>query len=218
MFDITKFYYDIPIITRTYLTIGLLTTLACYLDFITPYQLYFDVHLIFNKWELWRFITPFVFFGTQLDLNLFLQMFFFLSYTARLENETFAGKTADYVWMIILTTSFLLIVAVIMNIQFLTTQFGFMLIYIWSKKNPWTQLQIFGLINFSAPWLPWVYLCFYWVSGAEIKSQFVGICAGHCYYFMKWVFPEITHPNKVQLIQTPKWIQLLFMEFFEDEI
>ena len=28
----------------------------------------------------------------------------------------------------------------------------------------------------------------------------------------KWIYPEITHPNKIHLIKTPKWLQYLFME------
>lgn len=48
--------------------------------------------------------------------------------------------------------------------------------------------------------------------GHDVSADLLGIAVGHCYYFAKWIYPEITHPNEVHLIRTPQWMQYLFME------
>ena len=62
MVDITRLYSDIPVVTRTYLTLCVLTTLACYMELISPLKLYFNTHLIFKKYQIWRLLTNFFFF------------------------------------------------------------------------------------------------------------------------------------------------------------
>ena len=65
MVDVTRMYFDIPMITRTYLTFCMLTTLGCYMDLITPYSLYFNIHFIFKEFQFWRLFTNFFFFGSS---------------------------------------------------------------------------------------------------------------------------------------------------------
>ena len=156
MVDITRMYFDIPMITRTYLTFCLLTTMGCYMEAISPYSLYFNVHFIFKQYQFWRLFTTFFFFGSTFGLDLFFHMFFLARYARRLEEETFAGRTGDFLYMIILGSIAMLFAAPIVSIPFLGSSLTFMLVYVWSKRNPWTQLQFIGLMNFTAPWLPWV--------------------------------------------------------------
>ncbi|KAF6263578.1 Der1-like family-domain-containing protein [Scenedesmus sp. NREL 46B-D3] len=54
---------QLPIITRYYVTLSFLTTAACALEIITPFNVYFNSHLIFKKGEIWRLLTNFFFFG-----------------------------------------------------------------------------------------------------------------------------------------------------------
>ena len=48
--------------------------------------------------------------------------------------------------------------------------------------------------------------------GHDVTADLLGIAVGHCYYFAKWIYPEITHPNQVHLVKTPQWMLYLFME------
>lgn len=52
-----------PIVTRTYVTMSFLTTAACALEIITPFNLYFNPKSIFEKGEVWRLVTNFCYFG-----------------------------------------------------------------------------------------------------------------------------------------------------------
>lgn len=45
-------YLEIPIITRCYFTISVVTTLACYFDLISPFTLYLNYRLIWEKMEV----------------------------------------------------------------------------------------------------------------------------------------------------------------------
>jgi hypothetical protein len=45
-------YLEIPIITRCYFTISVITTLACYFDLISPFTLYLNYRLIWEKMEV----------------------------------------------------------------------------------------------------------------------------------------------------------------------
>ncbi len=45
-------YYEIPTITRWYLTLSVLTTAACFFDFISPFSLYLNFRLIIEKYEV----------------------------------------------------------------------------------------------------------------------------------------------------------------------
>ncbi|MGH0144437.1 UNVERIFIED_CONTAM: hypothetical protein FKN15_017188 [Acipenser sinensis] len=55
----TQEYLQIPAVTRAYTTACVLTTAAVQLEFITPFQLYFNPDLIFKRYQQLEFITPF---------------------------------------------------------------------------------------------------------------------------------------------------------------
>ncbi|XP_078082210.1 derlin-3 [Mustelus asterias] len=56
-------YRRMPTVTRAYTTACVLTTAAVQLEFITPFQLYFNPDLIVKKYQVWRLLTNFLFFG-----------------------------------------------------------------------------------------------------------------------------------------------------------
>ena len=59
--SLEQWYLEIPVVTRVYLTASVLTTAACYFDVISPFTLYLNYRLIFEKYEFWRVFTNFFF-------------------------------------------------------------------------------------------------------------------------------------------------------------
>ena len=68
------------------------------LDIVTPYQLYFNPELIFKNFQVWRLITNFCYFG-PIGFNFLFNMLFTYRYCRFLEEGSFRGRTADFLFM-----------------------------------------------------------------------------------------------------------------------
>ena len=49
-----------------------------------------------------------------------------------------------------------------------------MLVYVWSRRNPYIRMNFFGLLNFQAPYLPWVLLGFSLMLGNAVVVDLMG--------------------------------------------
>ncbi|KAJ0787783.1 putative derlin, Rhomboid-like superfamily [Helianthus annuus] len=59
---IEDWYKQMPIITRSYLTAAIVTTIACTLEIISPHILYLNPKLVVEQLQIWRLITNFLYF------------------------------------------------------------------------------------------------------------------------------------------------------------
>uniref|UniRef100_A0A672QX94 Derlin n=1 Tax=Sinocyclocheilus grahami TaxID=75366 RepID=A0A672QX94_SINGR len=152
-------YLQIPVVTRAYTTACVLTTAAVQLELITPFQLYFNPDLILRNYQVWRLITNFLFFG-PVGFNFLFNMIFLYRYCRMLEEGSFRGRTADFVVMFLFGGLLMTIFGTFVSLVFLGQAFTIMLVYIWSRRNPNVRMNFFGLLNFQAPFLPWVLMGF----------------------------------------------------------
>lgn len=200
-------YMQMPTVTRAYTTACVLTTLAVQLDIITPFQLYFNPDLIFRQYQLWRLFTNFLFFGT-IGFNFLFNMIFTYRYCRMLEEGSFRGRTADFVFMFLFGAFIMTLISLGINIVFLGQAFTIMLVYIWSRRNPYIRMNFFGLLNFQAPYLPWVLLGFSVMLGNAVVVDLMGIAVGHVYYFLEDVFPE--QHGGFKMLKTPSILKTIF--------
>merc|ERR1712023_124184 len=98
--SLEEWYKQMPVVTRTYLTLAFLTTVGCALELISPYTVYFNRRLTLEKMQLWRLVTNFFFFGA-LGIDFLFHMFFLARYCRLLEEGSFRGRTADFLLMLI---------------------------------------------------------------------------------------------------------------------
>ena len=100
---------------------------------------------------------------------------------------------------------------------FLGPCLSFMVLYLWGRRNPHSVLSLFGLLQFNAPFLPWVFLIFAYLLGQSISSDLMGILAGHIYYFFEDVYPKYYPERKI--LKTPSvvfdFIILIFIYLFK---
>ncbi|KAJ8312392.1 hypothetical protein KUTeg_009765 [Tegillarca granosa] len=188
-------YMQMPPVTRGYTTACVLTTLAVQLDIITPFQIYFNPDLIFRKFQVWRLITNFMYFG-PIGFNFLFNMIFAYRYCRMLEEGSFRNKTADF------------LLGLVVNIVFLGSAFTIMLVYLWSRRNPYIRMNFFGLMTFHAPYLPWVLLGFSVLLGNSVLVDILGIAVGHIYYFLEDVFPQ--QRGGFRLLKTPWFLTYIF--------
>lgn len=98
-----------------------------------------------------------------------------------------------------------------------------MIVYIWSRRNPYVRYTFFGLFNFQAPYLPWVLVLLAVLFNGSILGDLVGlymgvamgvvylslyitvgIAVGHVYYFLMDVFPN--KPGGFVMLKTPQFM------------
>ncbi len=66
-----------------------------------------------------------------------------------------------------------------------------MLVYVWSRRNEHVRISIMGLFSFGAPYMPWFHFTISLLFGNSVIIDLVGCSAGHIYYFLDDVFPQI---------------------------
>uniref|UniRef100_A0A6B2E4H3 Derlin n=1 Tax=Phlebotomus kandelakii TaxID=1109342 RepID=A0A6B2E4H3_9DIPT len=202
-------YLQIPIVTRIYTTACVITTLAVHLDLVSPFQLYFNPTLIVKHYQVWRLATTFLFFGT-ISFSFLFNMIFTYRYCRMLEEGSFRSRSADFVMMFLFGGVLMIISAIFVNLLFLGQAFTIMLVYVWSRRNPSIRMNFFGLLNFQAPYLPWVLLSFSVILGNTIWVDLMGMIVGHVYYFLEDVFPN--QRNGCKLLVTPQFLKRIFDE------
>eukprot|EP00455_Lapot_gusevi_P008630 TRINITY_DN1378_c0_g1_i10.p1 TRINITY_DN1378_c0_g1~~TRINITY_DN1378_c0_g1_i10.p1 ORF type:complete len:222 (-),score=34.22 TRINITY_DN1378_c0_g1_i10:116-781(-) len=206
---VEHWYYDIPPITRAYMTGALLTTAACAFDLISPFSLYFSWDLMISKGQVWRLITNFFFFGANFSLDFIFHMFFLVRYSRSLEEGSFRGRTADFFWMLFLGAVVMSLLAPVLKLNFLGPSLTFMMVYVWGRRNPYARMNLLGVFNFTAPYLPWVLLSFSFMLGSSGVVDVLGIMVGHLYYYLEDVYPLMI-PSHFRFLKTPRFVKILF--------
>ncbi|VDQ07240.1 unnamed protein product [Trichobilharzia regenti] len=148
-----------PPVTCAYIATCFMLTLAVQLNLISPFQLYFNPSLIANNLQLWRLVTSFCFFGS-FNFSFLFNIIFAYRYCRMLEETWYSTKTADFIMMFLFCGT-LTIIALFVNMLFLSHVLTMMLVYVWSRRNPHVRLNIFGVIEVNAPYLPWVFFIFF---------------------------------------------------------
>lgn len=131
-----------------------------------------------------------------------------------LEKHTFEGRTADFVWMVMLGMMTLLplpLVVPSIELPFCSASLVFMLVYLWSRENPNANTNLMGMVQLKAFYLPWGMMALTALMGGSVLPDFLGIVAGHLYYFLTVLQPRAGGPT---LIFTPQWVQALCFHAF----
>lgn len=132
-----------------------------------------------------------------------------------LEEGSFRGRTSDFFFMFLFGGFIMILITILIgNIAFLGNAFTIMLVYIWSRRNPYVRMNFFGLLNFQAPYLPWVLLAFSLLLGNSVAVDLMGILVGHLYYYLEDVFPHQVGGFKI--LRTPQFLKTIMDAAPED--
>lgn len=181
-----------------------------YTEILSPYKLTFSKMYLYRL-ELHRIFTSFFYFGPP-NLDTMLHIIFLIRYSKMLE-ESFINM-CDYAYFLLVVQILVFIAAMVWNLMTLGPVFSSVITYVWTRKNPNVQIQLFGCFIFPAFYLPFVLPLFSLISEKKIlKNEVLGIFVGHFYYFFKFVFPKFGYDP----LKTPVFFQKLFGEYEEKE-
>jgi Derlin-2/3 len=110
-----------------------------------------------------------------------------------LEESSFIGRPADYLWLLICSSFMLLLLSPLVNMPFLSSALAFVPIYIWSRRHPSTQISLFGLVTITAPYLPVALVLCSWILNGSWKAalgDLLGCAVGHVGWFARDVWPR----------------------------
>jgi Derlin-2/3 len=175
---------SIPPITRLWAGSALALALAEHVGLVSSLQLFLSFRLVL-KGQIWRIPTSLAYFG-PFSIDFLFNLLFTTRYARMLEENHYAGHRADFVWLLIFSSTILVILSPLATLPFLGSPLGFVLVYIWSRRNRHVRLSLFGVLVITAPYLPWALVAFSWVLAGSPKyviGDLLGIAVGHlCEY------------------------------------
>ncbi|KAI9602809.1 hypothetical protein H4Q26_002110 [Puccinia striiformis f. sp. tritici PST-130] len=199
MAEIINELKKIPIITRTLLGLSLAVTGPVSLGLLNPYYILFSTRHIFQKFQLWRIITPFFFAGS--GLQLLFDLFLLYRNSIALETQSFVGRSADYAW-----TLFCLMAAIII------TNYPLKSMIFWGPLMSGLGFMIlsfhFGLPPFKASYFPFAMLALdYARGGMPLMSQSLsGVIAGYGIHYLNNVYPPSNGGQRPWFMYAPSFL------------
>ena len=172
---------------------------AANFGFISPMKLNYNWALIWN-FEIWGFISPFVFAGIfQRDMVALMTLYNLVTFSQHHEMgpyNTGAGScTADYAFALMFGMMTIILTHPLMNMIRMPASpccnsLIFFVIYGWSKRYPNAPVSLW-FFQMKAIQFPFAHVLFNVVTCRGISSLVHGIAVGHLYYFLVDVFPVV---------------------------
>jgi len=202
-----QWFWEMPICTRWWTVATVLMSALVQCQVVTPFQLFYSFRAVFKKFQYWRLLTTFIYFG-PLSLDLVFHVYFLQRYSRLLE-ESSGRSPAHFSWLLVYATTSLLLLSPLVSMPFLGHPLSSTLVYIWARRNPDARLSFLGLLVFTAPYLPWVLMGFSLVLHGSIpKDEMMGAAIGHVWYFFSDVYPPLHGGSRP--LDPPRWWCRLF--------
>jgi len=158
---------------------------------------------IYQSFQLWRIITPFLFMG-GLGFAMLINLVFLLRYSQQLEQGRFGGRLADYVFMLGFGAILLLVAATIIGAPFMADGLIMFLVYVWARTNPNVDMSFMFGIRFKSAYFPWVLIGFKFLMGGSPYMDVAGALIGHIYIYLKDIYPQV--PGGKRFLETPQFL------------
>jgi hypothetical protein len=130
-----------------------------------------------------------------------------LRFGKSLEAVKFAGRSGDYLWMLLVCAAFLLIPGFLLRIPVLSSSLIMCVIYYWSRCNPEEIATFMFGLSFKSKYLPWVMVIFTTLLGGNPMLEILGIIVGHIYFLLTDLVPR---DYRINPLKTPGWVSDMF--------
>lgn len=204
-----EWFQSLPILTRHWLGLAVVTTLGGNLGLIGINKLVFMWEPLKDNFEVWRLFTSFLYFG-EFSLHMVFGLYFLVEYSKRYEtgsgfNTGAGGGTADYAFCLLFGVVLMLLSYPFLT-QYVMPLFGrnltYYVLYVWTKRYPTVQVSIWGF-PVQALYLPFALGALYMCMGNPIADIAHGIAIGHLYYFLVDVVPLVYGK---EVLHTPQFL------------
>ncbi len=81
-----------------------------------------------------------------------------------------------------------------------------MMIYVWSRRNPNVVINLLEIFQVRAAYLPYCIVLLMLLFGSSLKYDIIGIIAGHLYYYLEDVVPNLPETEGIKVLTPPKLI------------
>jgi len=132
--DLEDWWRQLPFVTKYLFAGTLIITLAANFSIIPWPYLTLDFSRIYQRFEIWRLLTAYLFHG-KLGFHFLINLMFIVRYGASVEQTTFGNDTADYLFFILTSMFLLFIPAYFLTMPILGESLILAIIYYWSRKK-----------------------------------------------------------------------------------
>ncbi|VVC98956.1 derlin-1 [Leptidea sinapis] len=210
MSEFKDWYNNVPFFTRYWLTLTIALSLVGKFGIFSYYNFILDFHSFIYKLQLWRPVTALFYYpitpGT--GFHFLINCYFLYNYSERLESGMFAGKPADYFYMLLFNWACCVVIGLLVNLPILMDPMVLSVLYVWCQLNKDVIVSFWFGTRFKAMYLPWVLLAFNMIISGGGAMELLGILIGHLCFFLLFKYPqELGGPA---LLAPPAFLKQLF--------
>lgn len=199
-------FHSLPMITRMWFGAALACTVAGNVGVVNPMSFVINWPGLRYKFEIWRLVTPFLYVG-PFSIDTLFTLYMLVQYSQRYElgayNTGAGGGSADAAFLLMFAGTIIHALCYLwLGPMLLVRTMIFVLLYCWTKREPNTQVSIFGF-PIQARYLPFAILALDTLMGKDYIPDLVGIGVGHIFYFTVEIVPALYGKD---FLHTPEFL------------
>ncbi|KAF8819785.1 Der1ER1 [Cardiosporidium cionae] len=189
-----EWFRSLPPVTKWLGVATFVLTLSWTLQLVDPMLFLFDRSLVFQKLQIWRLFTAFLFIG-KFSFGWLMHVYLWVQFSGQLEKNsifTSAGP-GSYLWFILLQMLMINLLGLIFywptGLPMLGGSLLFAIIYYWSRRESLSPIRVY-FITVKGYQLPFVMLLFHLLMGESVWADVIGWLTSHLYYLIRNVLPS----------------------------
>ncbi|XP_045505338.1 derlin-1 [Colias croceus] len=210
MSEFKDWYNSVPLFTRYWLTCTIALSLIGRFGLFNYYYFVLDYYPFIHQLQIWRPITALFYYpiSPATGFHFLINCYFLYNYSQRLEMGMFAGKPADYFYMLLFNWLCCVLIGLLVGLPILMDPMVLSVLYVWCQLNKDVIVSFWFGTRFKAMYLPWVLLVFNLVISGGGAMELIGILIGHLSFFLLFKYPqEFGGPS---LLSPPAFLKQIF--------
>jgi Derlin-2/3 len=192
---------QLPPITKVWFVGAVIMTAAVSFGLASPQSIAFLWPYIWHKFEIWRFLTTFLFVG-KFSLGFLFQIMMLVNFSWGYEVAPFRtdggpgdGTSADYMFAMLFCGAIDWVLAYLLDMPFLAQLMLYSITYLWSRKHPNEVVTLMFGIRCTGLYLPWYLMAFSICLGNSIAPHILAVLVGHVFYYITQIKPMLRCPQ-----------------------